>query len=281
MTLKQSGNTRWLRALAIAAMCCHCLGQHLQAQDVANDKVVVDPTEQSKTSPNEQTTADDKSRTTLKTTRDSKSKNERDGQQNDLPKDQKPQDDVTSLIDSIQDSAIQTGKRIAETIESMREVSQRVRQKQTGSETQRMQQDILTNLDSLIQAAKEQQQNQQQQNQKQRQRQQQQNQQQQKQRSPSQQQQQQPGQSPGKQPNGRRKDDGRESTTQTGEKAAVAARLAQRKMILKQVWGHLPERLRDRVLNMSDDRYLPKYETLIRRYFEALAKKRRSDQRSR
>lgn len=36
------------------------------------------------------------------------------------------------------------------------------------------------------------------------------------------------------------------------------------------VWGHLPERVRDRLMNLKGDRYLPKYDDLIRRYYESL-----------
>jgi hypothetical protein len=41
--------------------------------------------------------------------------------------------------------------------------------------------------------------------------------------------------------------------------------------LVREAWGHLPPRLRDQLLNMGDDRYLPQYDALVRRYFESLA----------
>jgi len=41
--------------------------------------------------------------------------------------------------------------------------------------------------------------------------------------------------------------------------------------IVRDAWGHLPPRLRDQILNARSDRYLPEYDSPVRRYFEALA----------
>ena len=41
--------------------------------------------------------------------------------------------------------------------------------------------------------------------------------------------------------------------------------------IVRDAWGHLPPRLRDQILNAGSDRYLPEYDSLVRRYFESLA----------
>ena len=40
---------------------------------------------------------------------------------------------------------------------------------------------------------------------------------------------------------------------------------------LREVWGHLPERVRERVANQSIDQFLPKYERLIEAYYRRLA----------
>lgn len=189
---------------------------------------------------------------------------------------EKPKAEIT--IDEIKSQASDTLSAVEQTIEKMREVKSRVGKKETGSKTQAMQKDILSSLDALIQMAEQQQQQQREQQKKQKQKQQQQ----QKQRSQEQpkqsqqgkQQQKEQGQQPT--PDGRRKDDGQDSSTKIEERAVAAAELAKRKVVLQQVWGHLPERLRERVLNMSDDKYLPKYENLIKKYFEALAEKRKS-----
>jgi len=41
--------------------------------------------------------------------------------------------------------------------------------------------------------------------------------------------------------------------------------------VVRDAWGHLPQRLRDQLLNVSSDKYLPKYDGLVRDYFESLA----------
>lgn len=42
--------------------------------------------------------------------------------------------------------------------------------------------------------------------------------------------------------------------------------------VVRDAWGHLPQRLRDQLLNAGSDKYLPKYDALVRDYFESLAK---------
>ncbi len=46
--------------------------------------------------------------------------------------------------------------------------------------------------------------------------------------------------------------------------------------MLNAVWGHLPPSVREKMLSLSSDKYLPKYEDLARRYFEALAEPSRN-----
>lgn len=41
--------------------------------------------------------------------------------------------------------------------------------------------------------------------------------------------------------------------------------------LARDVWGHLPARLRERILNAEADESLPQYDGLVRRYFESLA----------
>jgi hypothetical protein len=175
---------------------------------------------------------------------------------------------IEAVLDHIDRSARETGDQIAKTIQKMRDVQSRVNKTDTGRETQQLQKQILSDLDSLIQATRQQQQRQQRQKPQQQPHPQQQQSPQQKPSDP-----QQPSSTDQPAPDGRRSD-GQESATQTSQAKAAASQAAQRQVILQQVWGHLPERLRERVLNMKDDRYLPKYEGLIRRYFEALAEKR-------
>lgn len=49
-----------------------------------------------------------------------------------------------------------------------------------------------------------------------------------------------------------------------------------RQHLMRDVWGHLPPAVRKKLLNMSGDKYLPKYEDLRKRYFELLAEEGQS-----
>jgi hypothetical protein len=48
-----------------------------------------------------------------------------------------------------------------------------------------------------------------------------------------------------------------------------------RQRMVKDVWGHLPPHLRESMLNSFSEKYLPKYEDLVKRYYESLAEKNR------
>jgi len=48
-----------------------------------------------------------------------------------------------------------------------------------------------------------------------------------------------------------------------------------RQKMIKDVWGHLPPHLREAMLNSFSEKYLPEYEELVKRYYEALAEKNR------
>ena len=45
-----------------------------------------------------------------------------------------------------------------------------------------------------------------------------------------------------------------------------------RSALVRDVWGHLPDRLREQLLNADSDRYLPQYDSLVRQYFESLSR---------
>lgn len=55
-----------------------------------------------------------------------------------------------------------------------------------------------------------------------------------------------------------------------------AAEEERRQQMIKDVWGHLPPHLREAMLNSFSEKYLPKYEDLVKRYYEALAEKNRN-----
>lgn len=63
------------------------------------------------------------------------------------------------------------------------------------------------------------------------------------------------------------------SDSQAGHRERERARLeAERKRQLEvDVWGHLPDSVRGELLNSFDERVLPSYEKLVRKYYEALA----------
>ncbi len=67
-----------------------------------------------------------------------------------------------------------------------------------------------------------------------------------------------------------------EATDEVGRSEAEAARLRQHRRLVKEVWGHLPPTLRQKMMNAYDEKTLPKYSDLVRRYYEALAEPRDS-----
>ncbi|MFN0053070.1 MAG: hypothetical protein ACKV0T_12865 [Planctomycetales bacterium] len=50
---------------------------------------------------------------------------------------------------------------------------------------------------------------------------------------------------------------------------------ARQQQIYKDVWGHLPPHLRAAMQTAFSEKYLPKYDDLVKRYYEALAEKNR------
>ena len=64
------------------------------------------------------------------------------------------------------------------------------------------------------------------------------------------------------------------SASQAATKAPAANKDRQQELV-KDVWGHLPPNVRAELLNVFSEKYLPKYEDLVRRYYEALAEKNR------
>ena len=52
---------------------------------------------------------------------------------------------------------------------------------------------------------------------------------------------------------------------------------ARRVAIIKDVWGHLPPHVREAMLNSLGEKYLPKYEELVKKYYEDLAEKNRKN----
>ncbi len=137
--------------------------------------------------------------------------------------------------------------------EQMRTVGEWLRAAQVGSSTQRAQEEIIANLDQMIAQQQKQCQG--------------------------------SGQKPSasKRPGAASKPGSSQKPSDTGAQAAADSTDTMRpgenaqpagatpQDLLKKVWGHLPERLRDRMLQNPAERFLPKYEREIEAYFERLA----------
>lgn len=147
-------------------------------------------------------------------------------------------------------------------IQGMKSAGERIARKETGADTRNVQQQVIEDLQSLIDAA----------SQMQKQRQQGQRQEQRPQNGSEKQPQEQTPSDSGQGGQTRRQDNqGIDSTEATGDAAKKEAEAERRRKLLGAVWGHLPESLRQRLLNDLGEKTLPGYDDLVRRYFEALA----------
>jgi hypothetical protein len=63
----------------------------------------------------------------------------------------------------------------------------------------------------------------------------------------------------------------RDSVTRLGQTPAQPPDTEKARQLNRQAWGNLPPRLRQPLLNADFERFLPKYERLIERYFTRLA----------
>lgn len=61
------------------------------------------------------------------------------------------------------------------------------------------------------------------------------------------------------------------STERVDPNSAEQAKQQHRRSLVKDIWGHLPPAVRQKMLNAYDEQTLPRYSDLIRRYYEALA----------
>ena len=73
---------------------------------------------------------------------------------------------------------------------------------------------------------------------------------------------------PSKGKQARDSDNNRQPTRSVQEEAA-------RQRVAKDVWGHLPATVRQELLNIYSEKYLPKYDEMVRKYYEALAEQNR------
>lgn len=133
----------------------------------------------------------------------------------------------------------------------------------TGEETQSIQLDTIAQLDDLIKAARQRMQQQSQQSS-----------------SGSQQasrrsQQQQPGSTPSDGGDGTQKQGpANDSTERLGKEDVKKIDREAMSLLLKDVWGHLPEKVREQMLQSSMEQFLPEYSLLIEEYFRRLVEER-------
>ncbi|MGQ0633040.1 MAG: hypothetical protein ACT4QC_00365 [Planctomycetaceae bacterium] len=168
--------------------------------------------------------------------------------------------------------------RMERAIEGMREAGRRIADDDLSSRTQDVQKRVIDDLEHLLDLLEQRNQaqsdpsNQQQQQQKQ---QQQQQQQQQKNRRPRGRQSLRQRLDP--QNAGKRSDQqkSRDSQEQRDPARSPQAEEARRQRIVKDVWGHLPPSVRGKMQNSFSERYVPRYEELVKSYYEALAEKSR------
>jgi hypothetical protein len=67
----------------------------------------------------------------------------------------------------------------------------------------------------------------------------------------------------------------RDSSGRTVKRETAKPDMAQMREMLKDIWGELPPRLRQQMMQSSIEKFIPKYELLIEEYFKALAEKQR------
>ena len=179
--------------------------------------------------------------------------------QSDQPAD--PALDQQLLDDLIDGEDIQFGEQpdpLTRISQQMRNVETLIGRRDTSVKTQEMQKQILSDLDQLLEQTKKQCQGQcnkpssssQASN------------------SPPK-----PSQSPGSDPmNNKPAKDSSEELRKPGENK-VAQDEAMNQLV-KEVWGHLPDKVRDQMQNVGVEQFLPKYEKLIEAYYKRLAEEK-------
>ncbi len=66
----------------------------------------------------------------------------------------------------------------------------------------------------------------------------------------------------------------RDSTSRVERGDAQPTERGDTKDVLRRIWGHLPEKLRDEMQSSFSEQFLPKYERLIEEYYKRLAEER-------
>jgi hypothetical protein len=148
--------------------------------------------------------------------------------------------------------AVQSDNPLAQLAERMRAVEARIASKDTSPETQKLQKQILAELAALMEQAK-------------------------KQGGGSKK----PGNGQGKGSDQPGEGSGnptagpvRDSTNRIEQGTKEATETADVKDLLRRMWGHLPDKVRDQMQASLSEQFLPKYERLIEEYYKRLAEER-------
>lgn len=172
-----------------------------------------------------------------------------------MPGDDQPAADRDPLDEPDLDAATSGGDPLIRLGEQMRRVEQSLEQHRSGRGTQQAQQRIIDELDQLLRELRRQQQQASAQSSAQ-----------------TRARRQQVGQ-PQNQPGGsggESNQPARDSSERLGSAAAERPDREQLESWLKDLWGHLPEREREMMINATIERFVPKYELLIEEYFKRL-----------
>lgn len=76
---------------------------------------------------------------------------------------------------------------------------------------------------------------------------------------------------PAGQSGGKERQNADDSEERTGPKRAAVTPAAKRQRLEVDVWGHLPEKLREQLLSSYGEKMLPQYEDAVKRFYDQLA----------
>lgn len=69
----------------------------------------------------------------------------------------------------------------------------------------------------------------------------------------------------------------RDSSDELKKRESAEVERAKMQEMLKEIWGQLPQRVREQMLQSGAEKFLPKYELLIEQYFKTLAERQNSE----
>ena len=170
--------------------------------------------------------------------------------------------DIEGLAGEDLGSAGESSDPLTRIGQQMRKVERRIAQHDASTGTQQLQQEIIAGLDKLIEQAKQQQNSPQNASAKKQPG---------SQRSKVKQSEQQAGQKPGDGSGATSQKPAQDSSDRLGPDDARQVDMRQMRDLIKDVWGNLPERMREQMNQDAVEEFLPKYRLQIEEYFKRLA----------